>query len=313
MPPLLLRLILAIGAVLTGTMAAEAEWFVSRVSGVVLAHAPGSAASIILVRGSIVADSATVETGRAGRLKMTRGASAIVLGPRSSLSLRTDAFGSTVLQRAGAIEYEVEKRKVRYFSVETPFLAAVVKGTRFLVRLRSGRADLSVSRGIVGVTALASGETADLAAGQRASTAGARLRIAGSGRKPRITKGLPRAAMVRALAPEAVADGVAAAEAGSRSVATSGPASGTEASASSGGISTGASVAGPGGVTAGASVAGDGIATAVGIGGDGGVDVGVDIGNGGIGLGAGIGNGTLEIGLGGGINVGLGGKPGGLK
>jgi FecR protein len=308
MPPLLLRLILALSAVVTGTMAAEAEWFVSRISGVALARAPGSTASVVLARGSIVADSATVETGRAGRLKMTRGASAIVLGPRSSLSLRTDAFGgSTVLQSAGAIEYEVEKRKVRYFSVETPFLAAVVKGTRFLVRLGSGKVDLSVSRGIVGVTALGSGETADLAPGQRASTAGARLRVAGGGRKPLITRGLPRAAMVRALAPDAVADGVAAAHAGSGSTAAGGP-----ARASTGGVSTEASIAGSGSVTAGASVTGDGIRSDVGLGGAGGVDVGVGISNGGVGLDVGIGDGALGVGLGGGITVGLGGGLGGL-
>jgi hypothetical protein len=78
MPALVLRLIVALGAVLTGTMAAEAEWFVSRISGVALARVPGSAAFIVLARGSTVSDSAAVETGRTGRLKMTRGASAIV-------------------------------------------------------------------------------------------------------------------------------------------------------------------------------------------------------------------------------------------
>jgi hypothetical protein len=105
MPALVLRLIVALGAVLTGTMAAEAEWFVSRISGVALARVPGSAAFIVLARGSTVSDSAAVETGRTGRLKMTRGASSIVLGPLSSVSLRTDAFGGStrVFQRAGAI------------------------------------------------------------------------------------------------------------------------------------------------------------------------------------------------------------------
>ena len=290
MPALVLRLMLALGAVLTGTMTAEAEWFVSRLSGEATARVPGGAAAIVLARGSIVSNSATVETGRTGRLKMTRGASAVVLGPRSSLSFSTDAFGgsTTVFQRAGAVEYEIEKRKIRYFSVETPFLAAMVKGTRFLVRLGAGRTDLSVSRGLVGVTALASGEMADIERGQRVSTTGGRLRIGGVGRKPRISRGVPRTAMVRALTPEAVADGVAAAVPGSRTTSGSAPASGLAANAGAGG-----------GVSAGAIVDGDGITAGVGVGGDGGVDLGLDATGGGIGLGVGLGSRSLNIGLGG--------------
>jgi hypothetical protein len=183
---------------------AQADWTVARLTGTAT-FSPGSGGPTRLSRGAVVPDNVTIETGRNGRVALSRGSSTIVVGPLSSMSLSSGLFGTTTaLQRTGRVDYEVERRHERHFSVETPFLGAVVKGTRFSVRVGSRVADVAVTRGLVGVTCLASGESADIRPGQRAATARGRLVVSGRGRKPSITAGAPRAASVRVLLPEVV-------------------------------------------------------------------------------------------------------------
>jgi hypothetical protein len=183
---------------------AQADWTVARLTGAAT-FSPGSGSPTRLSRGAVVPDNVTIETGRNGRVVLSRASSTIVVGPLSSLSLSSGLFGTTTaLQRTGRIDYAVERRNERHFSVETPFLGAVVKGTRFSVRVGSRDADVAVTRGLVGVTCLASGENADIPPGHRAATAGGRLAISGRGRKPSVTVGQPRSASVRVLLPQAV-------------------------------------------------------------------------------------------------------------
>jgi hypothetical protein len=252
------------------------------------------------------------------------------------MSLRPGAFGgtTTVLQRSGEIAFEVEKRKLRHFSVETPFLAAVVKGTRFVVALSSRDARLSVHEGLVDVTDLATGEGADIAAGQKASVTSAGLKVTGA-QHPVVRRGLARAPLVQFQPPQALDGRVAVAtpaqtgrsEGGAS--ATSAPTgtsagagasvAGTGAAATTGsgtvsaganvgsGVSAGASVGG-GTVSAGATVGGGTVSTGASVGGSGGLSVGAGLGGGGgISIGVGLGGGGIGISLGGG-GGGLGGR-----
>ena len=76
--------------------------------------------------------------------------------------------------------------------MQTPFLAAVVKGTKFESRVGRWDAELEVQRGIVEVTHIRRGERIDLVAGQqRGSANSAALPIAffGSSAKPRKRSG----------------------------------------------------------------------------------------------------------------------------
>ena len=57
-------------------------------------------------------------------------------------------------KQTGEIEFDVEKRHVKHFAVKTPFLAAVVKGTHFVVRAGADGDSVAVERGIVEVEAL---------------------------------------------------------------------------------------------------------------------------------------------------------------
>ena len=190
---------------------ARAEWQVVRVSGTAIAAQSGMA-PFRLASGSTVPDDVTIETGSSGRVMLKRETSTIVVAPLSSMTLSDGLFGitTTALQRVGQVDYQVEKREVRYFSVETPSMAAVVKGTRFSVRVARNSSSVSVSRGLVGVTDLASGNSADLAPGQRAATDGQGLHLSGRG-KPPVTPGQPRMARVQSMSIKTVSTDVRAA------------------------------------------------------------------------------------------------------
>ena len=84
-----------------------------------------------------------------------------------------------VVQQVGEINLEIEKRQRPHTTVQTPFLAAVVKGTRFTVKVGKTNAAVSVNRGLVQVTSFRSGERSDLGAGQRASVDLSGMSVAG--------------------------------------------------------------------------------------------------------------------------------------
>ena len=75
-----------------------------------------------------------IRTGRNGRVLLVRGEETILISPNSVIGLpaeKKEGLSTTIVQQAGSILLEVEKRNVKHFEVETPYLAAVVKGTQF--------------------------------------------------------------------------------------------------------------------------------------------------------------------------------------
>ena len=78
----------------------------------------------------------TIRTGRNGRVLLKRGEETILISPNSVVGVpaeKKEGLSTTIVQQAGSILLEVEKRNVKHFEVETPYLAAVVKGTQFRV------------------------------------------------------------------------------------------------------------------------------------------------------------------------------------
>jgi hypothetical protein len=146
---------------------------------------------------------ATVVTGEGGRAMLVRGEQTMLIGPNAVVVVPDqDQSGvSTVLQRSGEVTFDVDRQKTQHFAVETPYLAAVVKGTNFTVSVNGERADVAVNRGLVEVADLATGERVDTAAGQRALVdgIGKALAISGDGLLAIITPGQPRAPLVRPL------------------------------------------------------------------------------------------------------------------
>jgi hypothetical protein len=142
-----------------------------------------------------------IRTGRNGRVLLMRGAESLMISPNSAVSVpEVSRVGTTTLiQQAGSILLDVEKRNVPHFEVETPYLAAVVKGTRFRVTVANGRSRVDVVRGQVQVADFRSGQFALVLPGQAASVrmdAQAGLRLSGQGALGRIEQGQPQAQRV---------------------------------------------------------------------------------------------------------------------
>jgi hypothetical protein len=210
------------------------DWVASRVSGQAWIAAPGGPRQA-LTAGSVIPDGNTIGTGRSGRVRLTRDLESIIVSPGTVLTPEQLWWGgTTILQPVGQIELEVEKRNVKHFSVETPFLAAVVKGTHFSVQVSAKAAAVSVSRGMVSVADFRSGQSADITPGQRAavSASGTQgLSLSGLGKMPAIETAQARAAQVGlAVADPAGKAGVASTRSEHRGAAGPGSA---EASASS--------------------------------------------------------------------------------
>lgn len=122
-----------------------------------------------------------------GRMTLVRGKEQIDLGSGTRIQI-VDQGGSrpytTIRQHVGRVEIEAEVRNVEHFAVQTPYLVAIVKGTRFIVSADRNGSDVRVRRGIVSVTNLATGLNVLLRAGQAAATNGGTFNLSGSGTLP---------------------------------------------------------------------------------------------------------------------------------
>ncbi|MEM8796284.1 MAG: FecR family protein [Pseudomonadota bacterium] len=124
-------------------------------------------------RGMILDPGATLRTGPRGRAVLKRDKESLALSSGTTITLPVDENrnGRTVVhQLKGQVKYKVRKRDVKHFSVDTPFLTAVVKGTQFTVSVGSDSSEISVRRGIVEVGDYDTGQFAQLRRGHIAQT-----------------------------------------------------------------------------------------------------------------------------------------------
>ena len=133
-------------------------------------------------------------------------------------------------QYFGTVAVEAEVMNVEHFEVVTPQLAAVVKGTKFIVFSSDDTAKVTVTRGRVAVEDKDTHQTALLSVGQTATTedGGAPLEVSGKGDLPVVYAANGKPAVVATVEPDAViSPKQAAAEA--RAAALAGGASAKEA------------------------------------------------------------------------------------
>ena len=192
--------------VLAGGAAAD-QWHISRSSGAVWVGSD-TAQLVSLGPTTDVPGGATVMTGEGARLFLVRGTQTMLVGPNTVVTLPdSDSNGiTTILEQAGEITFDVDRQKVKHFAVETPYLAAVVKGTNFNIRVDGEGGAVAVNRGLVEVHDLVTGDIVDTPVGQMAQVSGqnGQLTISGSGPRPNIRPGNPRAPLVKGLSREAV-------------------------------------------------------------------------------------------------------------
>src|SRR5258708_2707696 len=136
----ILTMALVLGAASSALAGEDGVWSVSKSSGEVWMATTG-AQQVSLSQEEILKPGDTIRTGRNGRVLLVRGEETILVSPNSVIGLpaeKKDGLATTIVQQAGSILLEVEKQNVKHFEVETPYLAAVVKGTQFRVSVNAG-------------------------------------------------------------------------------------------------------------------------------------------------------------------------------
>lgn len=169
------------------------DWTAIRLRGQVQELVDGSWAPVH--RNDIVADETVIRTLADGYVDLVRGAETVSLQPDTQLRI-LDKGGSkpftTVQQSFGTVSIEAEVQNVQHFAVDTPYLAAVVKGTRFTVAATDRGATVSVQRGHVEVSDKHDGTKVTIGIGQRAAvgdgkTASSAIVVSGTGQLPQVT------------------------------------------------------------------------------------------------------------------------------
>jgi hypothetical protein len=196
-----MRYVLTMAVALVASSAAfagdDGVWSISKSSGEVWVTTSG-AEQASLRQEDPLKPGDIIRTGRNGRILLVRGEETILVSPNSVIGLPTekkDGMSTTILQQAGSILLEVEKRNVKHFEVETPYLAAVVKGTHFSVTVNAASTSVNVERGQVEVSDFKTGQIAQILPGQTATSFAhgkPGLTLSGSGTFSPIEQGKPR-------------------------------------------------------------------------------------------------------------------------
>ncbi|WP_128926954.1 FecR domain-containing protein [Bradyrhizobium guangxiense] len=176
----------------------DGVWSISKVTGEAWVATDG-AQQVSLNQEETLKPGNTIRTGRNGRVLLVRGEETILISPNSVVGLpaeQKEGLSTTIIQQAGSILLEVEKRNVKHFEVETPYLAAVVKGTQFSVTVGARSTKVGVLRGQVEVSDFRTGQIAQVMPGQAATVfehGKPGLSLSGAGTFSPIEHGKPRA------------------------------------------------------------------------------------------------------------------------
>ena len=133
----------------------EAFWVVSQRSGDARVVRSGLQPASLMANAAL-APGDIVMTGSTGRATLARGSDYIVVAPRSELRLPATPQPSgftRVIQTLGTMLFKVRHTGTPHFAVDTPMLAAVVKGTTFTIVVDKDRSAVQVIEGAVQVTA----------------------------------------------------------------------------------------------------------------------------------------------------------------
>ena len=117
-----------------------------------------------------------------GRVQFMRDRETVDLEPNTQIQIfdRTGQRFTTVKQYFGTVTVEANVENVKHFEVQTPYLAAVVKGTIFVVKSDKRASSVVVKRGHVAVEDRSSHRHVLLSVGQSAATgAGEELTVGG--------------------------------------------------------------------------------------------------------------------------------------
>jgi hypothetical protein len=114
-----------------------------------------------ITAGMVVAPGGSVETGPDGRVVLGSDKDETTLSPSSRMEVpRPGTTQSNIIHQLGTLLFKIERAPQRRFAVDTPYLAAVVKGTTFTTTVRADSGLVHVTEGSVLVASLTTRETA---------------------------------------------------------------------------------------------------------------------------------------------------------
>jgi len=149
-------LLLATGG---AAIAAPGAWSVSEVSGTVRLNENGK--SRAAVRGALLSSGATIVTGPGSRAVIVRGQEFVIISPQTQLRVPVAAQSRGGIMQMiadfGTAVFNIKKKSTPHFGVQTPYLAAVVKGTTFTVTIGPEGGSVQVTEGLVEVSTLDGG------------------------------------------------------------------------------------------------------------------------------------------------------------
>lgn len=174
--------------VLFASTALADDWTAVKLRGVVVGLFDGE--WVKLQRGAVIPDDQPIRTLASGRVTFERGEESIDLGPNTQIQI-FDRAGydkyTTVKQHFGRVAVEAEVRDVTHFAVQTPYLAVVVKGTRFIVKSGDRGAQVQVERGAVAVENASDRSSVVIVAGQEVTAPpNAAMQVSGRGKLPQV-------------------------------------------------------------------------------------------------------------------------------
>ena len=177
--------LLVAGALPAGAQAGE-KWRLVQSAGQVTAGGTGLVPVAVRSNEALPKDG-WLETGPNGRAVLAHGRDTIIVGPLSRVQLPDDRKdGNTqVIQSLGSALYQIGKEAAPHFQVDTPYLAAIVKGTTFVVSVGSDSARVDVTEGLVEVASPDGSSVEYIRAGlaglvARADGASERVHVVGS-------------------------------------------------------------------------------------------------------------------------------------
>ena len=136
----------------TSALAGTPGWTLSEASGPVTVASSGLIR--VASRGATLNAGDVIATGAKGRAVLVRGQEYLVVAPGSQIKVADPAKSggmTQIIEQIGNVVYKIKKMTMPHFAVETPFLAAVVKGTTFSVTVTERGASVQVLEGRVEV------------------------------------------------------------------------------------------------------------------------------------------------------------------
>ncbi len=138
----------------TSVYAQTAPWKITEIKGSVQISSRG--VQHIATGVTQISTGDIVSTGRDGRAVLTHGQDFVLVSPNSRMRIaEPEADGLTkIFEDLGSVVFKIEKKSAPHFAVQTPYLAAVVKGTTFSVNVSEAGASVQVVEGAVQVSTL---------------------------------------------------------------------------------------------------------------------------------------------------------------